>query len=155
MSTTSNDAVKGSSQRVGTLSFRVEPPPAAATAVAPRQKSQLVTTKHTKGTLTFRVEAPEPSQQSTSAETTLSDALGLDLTGAPAPPKQVDRHILESRKVQLEPGFSQVAWMQRMGRFRKSRARRISPEELRSHCDLDSLWIAYKGIVYDCTRYVP
>ena len=151
-------------RKVGTLSFRVEQP-ATATA-SPSSSLSLMSSSSSSSSPSGSVSLSEPGRcgsgvelddvlagSSVPSSSSLADALAqpaATATGAGAP-----RHVLESRKVRLQPGFSQVAWMQKMGRFRRSRARQVTPQELRQHCSVNSLWLSYRGIVYDCTRYVP
>ena len=65
------------------------------------------------------------------------------------------RHVLESRKVALPPGHSQAAWLSSMSQRRPRERRKVPPDLLRQHCDEDSVWIAYRGVVYDVTEYMP
>ena len=176
-------ATATTTKTVGSLTFRVSESSSSHTAKQKTKKndSNSATVKRV-GSLTFSVSEPEnerndvsetPPSTSDTACVDLDDVLSLGGSGSNSgtndksqsssqsnvgtwgQPVLSARHILERRKVRLEPGFSQVAWMEKTNLRRVPRKKRIDQFELRRHCTQRSLWVAYKGMVYDCTPYIP
>ena len=108
-------------------------------------KGKRTTTRKT-GSLMFRVESTPEKKKSEIVEEEDSDE-----------EMDVDSGAARSRRVALEPGFSDMDWarIQRKTPQVYDGKRKITTSELARHRSRDDLWIAIRGKVYDVTKYLP
>lgn len=121
------------------------------------EKSESIVQERTVGSLRFKVEAPSVKQGDFPHAAASVINLKSALLHTENSPKAANRRRSRNfhRTVHLEPGFSQVAWMEKAKHHKKRVRQRVKYSELQKHCHKESLWISYKRVVYDCTPYIP
>jgi cytochrome b involved in lipid metabolism/nitrite reductase/ring-hydroxylating ferredoxin subunit len=127
-------------------------------------KNRKSTKTRTSGSLKFRVESPaakqhiydEEIEEEEEEEEEEKEKMDIDDV-AEKDDDNYDDGKARSRRVVLEPGYSDMDWarLQRTTRQVYDGKRKVTAAELSRHRSRDDLWIALRGKVYDVTKYLP